>query len=78
MGDAGVGLWRRDAVTGRSTFGGAAGVGVNQGLAATAAQQQDARTYSLHGVYFKREQFRSVADCLTAASAEGLPLEVCQ
>ena len=92
MGDAGVGLWGRDAVTGRPIFGGATGVGVNQGTAATSSQQQgtaatagassqqqDAtRTYSLRGVYFKRDQFSSVADCLTAAYAERLPLEVCQ
>jgi hypothetical protein len=80
MGDAGIGLWRRDAITGQPTFGGgAAGLGINQGAAAIATQQPDAtRTYSLRGVYFKRDQFRSVADCLTAAHAEGLPLEVCQ
>jgi hypothetical protein len=83
MGDAGVGYWGRDAVTGQPTFGGAAGVGVNQGTAATSAAtagrpQDPTRTYSLRGVFFKREQFSSVADCLTAAHAEGLPLEVCK
>jgi hypothetical protein len=34
--------------------------------------------YSLQGVYFNRKQFSSMADCLTAASAQGLPLEICR
>jgi hypothetical protein len=34
--------------------------------------------YSLHGVYFNPQKFTSVADCLTAASAQQLPLEVCR
>jgi hypothetical protein len=34
--------------------------------------------YSLQGVYFNKQQFSSVADCLTAASARGLPLEMCR
>ena len=34
--------------------------------------------YALRGVYFKREQFGSDADCLTAAHRQGLPLEMCR
>ena len=33
--------------------------------------------YSLRGVYFSPSQFSSTADCLTAASAQGLPLDLC-
>jgi hypothetical protein len=36
------------------------------------------RTYSLRAIYFKREMFQSTADCLTAASAKRLPLELCR
>ena len=35
-------------------------------------------SYSLQGVYFNPKQFDSVADCLTAASSHGLPLDLCQ
>ncbi|MGE5149456.1 MAG: hypothetical protein ACM3II_04975 [Rhodospirillaceae bacterium] len=35
-------------------------------------------SYSLQGVYFNPQQFDSVADCLTAASSHGLPLDLCQ
>jgi|GEM_PF-6397916 len=34
--------------------------------------------YSLHGLYFNAANYRSVADCLTAAHAGGLPFEVCR
>jgi hypothetical protein len=37
-----------------------------------------ARVYSLRGIYFKRDWFEGTADCLTAAHARGLPLEVCK
>lgn len=37
-----------------------------------------AGVYSLRGVYFNRRQFGSTADCLTAASALGLPFELCR
>ena len=33
--------------------------------------------YSLHVVDFDRTRFGSVADCFTAASARGLPFEIC-
>jgi len=29
-------------------------------------------------IYFDRNRFRSVADCLTAAHAQRLPLELCR
>jgi hypothetical protein len=35
-------------------------------------------SYSLQGVYFNPTQFDSTADCLTAASSHGLPLDLCQ
>lgn len=37
-----------------------------------------ADTYALQGINFNPEQFRSTADCLTAASARGLPLDLCR
>ncbi len=40
--------------------------------------QGAARPYSLRAIYFRRDQFRSTADCLTAAYTQRLPLEVCQ
>jgi hypothetical protein len=40
--------------------------------------QGSARPYSLRAIYFRREMFRSTADCLTAAYAQHLPLEVCR
>jgi len=43
-----------------------------------AASLQGARPYSLRAIYFRRDQFRSPADCLTAAYTQRLPLEVCQ
>jgi hypothetical protein len=39
---------------------------------------QSARPYSLRAIYFRRDQFRSTSDCLTAAYTQRLPLEVCQ
>jgi hypothetical protein len=36
------------------------------------------RIYSLEGVYFDRRWFNSTADCLTAASARSLPLDLCK
>jgi hypothetical protein len=32
----------------------------------------------MQAVYFRPEQFKSKADCLTAASRQSLPLEVCR
>jgi hypothetical protein len=67
--------------------GSVAAVGLSLSLSACITTQQDqqrasakgaaVRLYALQGVYFKGRGFSSVADCLTAASAEALPLEVC-
>jgi hypothetical protein len=43
-----------------------------------AALQGAAPPYSLRAIYFRRDQFRSTGDCLTAANTQRLPLEVCQ
>lgn len=49
------------------------------GLSPGATGQSQALTsYSLQGVYFNPKQFDSVADCMTAASLNGLPLDLCQ
>jgi hypothetical protein len=45
---------------------------------APAAQDPAMSAYSLQGVYFNPKEFDSVADCLTAASSHGLPLDLCQ
>ena len=50
------------------------GVGISGG----GEQTQALSSYSLQGVYFNPKQFDSVADCLTAASSHGLPLDLCQ
>jgi hypothetical protein len=73
------------AARGGSTVGGAP-AGLSTGVAgafgpggaAAASQPQSIDAYSLRGIYFKREWYESPADCLTAAYAKGLPLEVCQ
>lgn len=43
-----------------------------------ATSLQGSRPYSLRAIYFRRDQFKSTADCLTAAYTQRLPLEVCQ
>jgi hypothetical protein len=90
VGDGGVGLAVRDIAILRArraaTPGIAAtGAGQSQSLLAAPAGAAGATApadatgfYSLHGVYFSPEQFTSTADCLTAASAQGLPLELCR
>jgi hypothetical protein len=45
---------------------------------APSGQTQALSSYSLQGVYFNPKEFSSVADCLTAASSHGLPLDLCQ
>jgi hypothetical protein len=50
-----------------------------QTASAPNAQENPAMsTYSLQGVYFNPKEFDSPADCLTAASSHGLPLDLCQ
>jgi hypothetical protein len=46
--------------------------------AAAGAPDPTLSSYSLQGVYFNPKEFTSVADCLTAASSHGLPLDLCQ
>jgi hypothetical protein len=48
------------------------------GAAGAAAPADASGFYSLQGVYFSPQQFSSTADCLTAASAQGLPLDLCR
>jgi hypothetical protein len=52
--------------------------GLGDGRSGIASRQLDNRLYTLHAIYFRREAFKSTADCLTAAYAQQLPLEVCQ
>jgi hypothetical protein len=93
MGDGGVGYATRDIYILRANRGSASranppAAGTSQSLladpaasapAAGAAPAGDAGgTYSLRGVYFSPQQFSSTADCLTAASAQGLPLDLCR
>jgi hypothetical protein len=59
---------------------GAAGTspgGGGDSRAATALLRAN-RPYALRAIYFRRELYKSTADCLTAAHAQRLPLEVCQ
>jgi hypothetical protein len=55
-----------------------AGAAGPAGAGAAGARTQALSSYSLQGVYFNPKQFDSAADCLTAASSHGLPLDVCQ
>src|SRR5205809_545627 len=43
---------------------------------ACTAQDPGGSTYALRGVYSNPKQFGTVADCLTAASLHGLPLDL--
>jgi hypothetical protein len=52
--------------------------GPGAGISPGGEQAQALSSYSLQGVYFNPKQFDSVADCLTAASSHGLPLDLCQ
>jgi hypothetical protein len=67
---------RRSNGTLQAVVAGPAGPGV-PGVSA-GAPDQALSSYSLQGVYFNPKQFDSVADCLTAASSHGLPLDLCQ
>jgi hypothetical protein len=90
MGDGGIGLARRDfdaLIAGRQGGGATAGAaqsaigirGPGRGPAPAAKGAVDGGGfYALRGVYFKREQFSSDAECLTAAHRERLPLEMCR
>jgi hypothetical protein len=41
-------------------------------------QDERGRTYRISARYFRRQLFKSTADCMTAAYAQRLPLELCQ
>ena len=63
---------------GSGAAGGEGSIGDPNGDSSIARQGGAGSDYSLRGVYFRREWFGSTADCLTAASARRLPLELCQ
>ena len=44
----------------------------------TAAREGKVPSFQLHAVYFPRNRYKSTADCLTAASSQNLPLDVCR
>jgi hypothetical protein len=48
------------------------------GSAGGAALRPETGIYSLQGIHFDRQRFNSTAECLTAAYARRLPLEVCK
>ena len=90
MGDGGVGLATRDIAilraSRRAAIGANPATGPSQSLlagptaaapAASTGKDDASGIYSLRGVYFSPDQFSSTADCLTAASAQGLPLDLC-
>jgi hypothetical protein len=77
-GGVGLGLGAAIRGVGNGSVGGN-GSGVDAGGDPSGATSlQGARPYSLRAIYFRRDQFRSAADCLTAAYTQALPLEVCQ
>jgi len=45
---------------------------------AAAPLEAKARAYTLHPIYFRRDRFKTTADCLTAAYSQRLPLDVCR
>ena len=57
---------------------GGGGGSVGGGLSETPSLQRGDRFYTVRAIYFRRESFKSTADCLTAAHAQHLPLEVCR
>ena len=78
-GGVGLGLGTAIRGVGNGGVGGNGGGGIDAGGDPSGATSlQGARPYSLRAIYFRRDQFRSTADCLTAAYTQRLPLEVCQ
>ena len=54
------------------------GIGVaGPGSVAGDRATQGAGAYAVHGIYFRREWYPDMTDCLNAASGKGLPLDVC-
>jgi hypothetical protein len=45
---------------------------------AAAPLEEKPRAYQLRPVYFRHDQFKSAADCLTAAYSQRLPLDLCR
>jgi hypothetical protein len=82
MGPAGGGAAGAASGGGGGGSGGsstASGGADDPGVSSAAAPEGALRShYSLQGIYFERSQFGSTADCLTAASARALPLELCE
>jgi hypothetical protein len=78
--NGGVGLGVGAAVggVGNGAPGGNGIGGIDAGGDPSGATSLGARPYSLRAIYFRRDQFKSTADCLTAAYTQRLPLEVCQ
>lgn len=78
--NGGVGLGPGTVIRnlGSGEFGPNGGIGGDAGGDPSAATLQGTRPYSLRAIYFRRGQFRSTSDCLTAAYTQRLPLEVCQ
>ena len=78
--NGGIGLNIRSGIGGAGNGGlGGNGGGIDAGGDPSGATSLlGAQPYSLRAIYFRRDQFRSPADCLTAAHTRRLPLEVCQ
>jgi hypothetical protein len=47
-------------------------------VAGSPRDQENVRTFQLRAVYFRRDLFKSTADCLTAAHSQQLPLDLCR
>jgi hypothetical protein len=79
-GGIGLGIGATIGGVGNGGVGGNGVGGVDAGGDPSGATfpQGGARPYSLRAIYFRRDQFKSTADCLTAAYTQRLPLEVCQ
>ena len=58
--------------------GGGNGVGAGGDPSGAPELRGVVRPYSLRPIYFRRDQFKTTADCLAAAYSRRLPLEVCQ
>ena len=63
---------------GRARLGGGLWGLVVEQLHGGRSREEMRRAYQLRPVYFRRDAFKSTADCLTAAYTQRLPLEVCQ
>jgi hypothetical protein len=58
---------------------GGSGVGSSSALSGAAiARGRPIEDYALRGIYFPRAAFRTPAECLTAAYARRLPLDLCR